>query len=193
MQDVGAAELLEHLARRAAGRTAAAKAEFARRLLGGGHQVHHVFVRRVGAHHQYLAAFAQTGDGREVFHRVVAELFVQVLVGRVGGVGGDEHGVAVRCGLGHLRGGDHAAGAALVVHDHRLFGLVTHRLAQRTRELVGGAARGKGHDEGDGFAGVGLGMGELGQGRGGGQGQAGGQQAAAGGSVLCHGLSPVGL
>jgi hypothetical protein len=40
---------------------------------------------------------------------------------------------------GRLRG-HHAAGAGLVVDDHRLLGLLGHRLAERTRELVGRAA-----------------------------------------------------
>jgi hypothetical protein len=70
--------------------------------------------------HHDLAALAQRGDGREVFHRVVGQLLEQVLVGRVRGVGGDEHGVAIGPGLGHLLRGDEAAGAGLVVDDDGL-------------------------------------------------------------------------
>ena len=46
-------------------------------------------------HDQHLAALAEAGDRREVLHRVVGQLLVQVLVGRVRGVGRDQHRVAV--------------------------------------------------------------------------------------------------
>ncbi len=84
----------------------------------------HVLVRRTGVDHHHLPALAQPGDGREIFHRVVRQFLVQVLVGGVRGVGGDEHAVAVGRGLGHCRGRDHAAGARLVVDDHGLLGVV---------------------------------------------------------------------
>jgi hypothetical protein len=74
-----------------------------------------------------------------------------VLVGGVRGVGGDEHGVAVGRRARRLLGGQHAAGARLVLDDHRLLGLLGDVLPEHARELVGGAAGGERHDEGDGL------------------------------------------
>ena len=180
MKDVHARELLEHFARHAARCTAAAKGELAGVLLGKGHQVAHALVRRCGVDHQHLPALAQAGDGREVFHRVVRELFVQVLVGGVRGVGGDEDGVAIGRGLGHGGGGDHAAGTGLVVHHHGLLGVVGDGLADGTGQLVGGAACGKRHHKGDGLGRKGLGGSGRGDGQGH-QGTGGGSQRVASG------------
>ena len=106
-------------------------------------------------HHQHLAALAEAGDRREVLHRVVGQLLVQVLVGGVRGVGGDQHRVAVgRGACAAACAAMHAAGAGLVVDHHRLLGLLGDRLAERARELVGGAAGGERHDEGDRLVGI---------------------------------------
>jgi len=71
MQDVHIGQLLEHLAGYPAGRAAAAKAELARVGLGIGQQLAHRLVRRIGRHHQHLAALAQAGNRREVLDRVI--------------------------------------------------------------------------------------------------------------------------
>ncbi|MPN17017.1 hypothetical protein SDC9_164366 [bioreactor metagenome] len=75
-------------------------------------------------------------------------------IGRLRGVSGDQHGVAIRRRLGHVLRGNHAAGPGLVVHHHRLLGLGGDRLTQGTRQQIGGAARRKRHDEGDGLGGI---------------------------------------
>ena len=54
---------------------------------------------------------------------------------------------------------DVAARARAVVHDDRLTQLRGQRLADDAGQDVGGAAGGKGHDDGDGLARVGLGHG----------------------------------
>ena len=45
-------------------------------------------------------------------------------------------------------GAQRAAGAALVVDDELLAGVLAHRREQRAREGVGAAAGGEGHDDG---------------------------------------------
>ena len=148
MQDLGMRELLEHLAGDAARRAAAAVAELAGLLLGLRQQLGNGPVRRVGAHHQHLAALAEAGDRNEILHRVVGQLPVEMLVGGMRGVGRDQHRVAVGRSAGHGLRAEHAAGAGLVVDHHRLLGLLGDRRAERARQLVGGAAGGERHDEG---------------------------------------------
>jgi hypothetical protein len=96
-----------------------------------------------------------------------------MLVGGVGRVGGDQHGVAV--GRRARRGlrGDHPARPSLVVHDDGLLGVAGDGLTERPGELVGGTAGREGHDESDRLLGV-LGLRGCGQSEG--RGKQGGQQ-----------------
>ena len=73
-----------------------AEVDLARVLLRVRDELRHRLHRQVVLHDHHLPALAQAGERREVLHRVVGELLVEVLVGRVRGVGGDEHRVAVR-------------------------------------------------------------------------------------------------
>jgi hypothetical protein len=70
-----------------------------------------------------------------------------------------QQGVAVGCRLGDLGRAQRAAGAADVLDDHGLVEQVARHLAQHlgqvARHLVGGAAGGERHDDGDGLVGVG--------------------------------------
>ncbi len=90
----------------------------------------------------------------------------------MGGDGAHEDGVAVGLGLGHGRRAEIAAGAAAIVHHHRLAELLAHALGDEAADQIGGAAGGEGDDEGDGARGIVLraggrgGEGELGAERG---------------------------
>ncbi|MNV73759.1 hypothetical protein D3C71_1669280 [compost metagenome] len=95
-----------------------------------------------------------------------------MLIGRVGGVRGDQHRVAIRRGARTGGGADHRAGARLVFNHHGLAGLLGDALADSAADLVGGAAGCERHDESNGLGGERLGQGAQGQGRGQQQGQA---------------------
>ena len=106
-----------------------------------------LFAGTFEVHDHDLAALAEPGDGQVVLHRVVGNLLEEVLVGGVRRVGRDEHGVAVGRRLLHRFRADEARRARLVVDDHRLLGDARDLLAERARELVGGAAGRERHDE----------------------------------------------
>jgi hypothetical protein len=118
------------------------------------------------------AGLADQGHRHVVDHAEVLEV-VQRLVGQVavqrrrGGHADvvQQEGVAVGGRLGHLGRTQRAAGTAHVLDDD---GLVAQTLAQHFGQvachLVGGAAGGEGHDDGDGLLGVGGQCGQGGQG-----------------------------
>jgi hypothetical protein len=81
----------------------------------------------------------QRRHGREGLERVVGQRLEQGLAD--GGAAGDQQQrVAVGRGRGHRLAGDHAAGAGLVVDDHRLAQGARHVLAHGARRDVGRAA-----------------------------------------------------
>jgi hypothetical protein len=95
---------------------------------------------------------------------------------------GQQQRVAVGVGARHLGRADGAAGAGGVVdHDGGAAQRLAQRLAQVARHLVGGTARGKGHDDGDGLA-RGRKVGGLGA-----EGQHGGADGQAEGVQTGHG------
>jgi len=131
----------------------------------------HVGQRRAGrrgGHHQHVGGLHHHGDGIKVFQGVVVHLDQ---------VGGDhkrtqrrhKQGVAIGGRARHLGGAYGAGGTGFVVHDD---GGAAELLTQLGRDgagdLVGGAPRGKGHQQGDGFGGPGqsaqAGGGRQGQG-----------------------------
>jgi hypothetical protein len=90
----------------------------------------------------------QRRHGREGLERVVGQRLEQGLAD--GGAAGDQQQrVAVGRGRGHRLAGDHAAGAGLVVDDHRLAQGARHVLAHGARRDVGRAAGRVGHDDAD--------------------------------------------
>ena len=158
VQQLHIGHLLQQLAGDAAAGAAATEAELAGRLARLRDKVADALGRRIRIDHHDLAALAQQRQRRIVLDGPVGQRLVQMLVGGVRGVGGDEHGIAVGRGA---RGGraDHGAGAGLVLDHHGLAGLLRDALADGAPDLVGGAAGREGHDEGDGLGGEGLGRG----------------------------------
>ncbi|MNR28295.1 hypothetical protein D3C85_1456110 [compost metagenome] len=71
-------------------------------------------------------------------------LLVERRVGAVRGAIAHQYGVAIRIGLDHGGGADHAIGATLVVNDNVGFQLLAHVAGHETRQVVVGAARGVG-------------------------------------------------
>ena len=138
--------------------------ELAGRGLGGVDQLPHRLVGRLLGHFEDVGDLGDEGDGREVLDRVEAQTRVQVRVGGVGRAGGDQQGVAVGF-FAHKGGGaDVAAGAGLVVDDDGLAQAFGQALRQHAAQGVGGAARRPWHDQLDGTVGVGLGVGQRGEG-----------------------------
>jgi len=71
----------------------------------------------MGSHHQRHGD--ELDDRREVLHRVVRDLAIEVRIDDVGNRG-EEQRVTVRAGPGRYLGRDQPAGAAAVIHHHRL-------------------------------------------------------------------------
>ena len=109
----------------------------------------------IGAHDQHLAALAEAGDRHEVLHRVVGQLLVEMLVGRVRRVGRDQHRVAVGGGAAppparrSCRSRRPCCRRPPPAWCRRVIDV-----AERARQLVGRAAGGERHDEGDRLVGV---------------------------------------
>ena len=97
--------------------------------------------------HQQQVALDQRAHRGEVLHRVVGQLAEQVGIGGLGRVGGDEQRVAIRRRPRHRLGRDAAAGAGLVLDDHRHLGGGGDLRADRAGQAIGGAAgTGPDHD-----------------------------------------------
>ncbi|MCY1371888.1 hypothetical protein D9M69_590570 [compost metagenome] len=101
-------------------------------------------------------------DGRQLFLGVVVGLGVQVRQDRQRHIV-EGQGIAVRRALLQLLHADEAARAARVLHHHRLAQLLAERGGDEPAQRVAGAARGEGHDDRDGPAGVVLRGGRGGQ------------------------------
>ena len=78
----------------------------------------------------------------EIGERVIAGVRIQRRVHGVSNAGDEQH-VAVGRGALHLLGGDVAASAGLVLHDHRLAERLGELRRHQARDEVGGAARRK--------------------------------------------------
>jgi len=132
------------------------KCQFTRMRLAIGNELFQVFGRELVLHHQNEPGFTDFPDRREVFDRVVRQLFVQAHIGRLGGAGGHQKGVAVRRRSLDRLGTQYAVGAGFVFDGDGLAPGVPHGLRDDAPHGVGGAASREGHDELDGFVGVGL-------------------------------------
>jgi hypothetical protein len=87
--------------------------------------------------------------GREVAHRVIAELGRQQRVQHHGGGGGQQQHRAVGRRVGQRLGADGGVRARLVVYDDDLIEILAHQLGERTRQRIGAAAGCVGHDQVD--------------------------------------------
>ncbi len=147
VQQIHAGQRLQHLTGDPRGARAAAEGDLARVGLGVVDQ----FLRRGygyrGIDHQGQRDRPELADGREIGDRIVGQLLVEALIGRMRRVGRDQHGVPVGLGAGHVLGGEKAARARHVVDDDGLPEARRHLLAQHARQRVGGAARRERHDE----------------------------------------------
>jgi hypothetical protein len=149
MREVGAGGVVEHHARQVR-RSAVARrgiAELAGVRLAVGHQLLDVLRGNGRVHHQHVRQVADLHHRREALDRVVADLLVQADVDGQRPRGPEQQHVAIGRRAGHRFGAQVAAGAGLVLDDHRLAQL--DRRGQRACHRVGGAARGKGHDHHD--------------------------------------------
>ena len=106
--------------------------------------------RQRGVDHQHVGRAADHADGCEILDRVVGQL----ARGRAGAVRGHvalHQRVAVGRGAGRGLGRDHAAAAALVVHDEALLEQGAPALGHRAAHHVAAAAGSHRHDVADGF------------------------------------------
>ncbi|MNV35604.1 hypothetical protein D3C71_1270540 [compost metagenome] len=99
-----------------------------------------------------------------------------------------QHGVAIRLGLGNIVSAQIAIGSGLVFDDHGLFEQLRQRLADRARNDVRAAAWRVGHDDAQGL-GRPLCRLRSGDGGGGCQGSGAGQEDRA--ALQMHGVSPI--
>ena len=106
---------------------------------------------------------AQVAHGREGCVLVIGQFLHQAFQGRVGAVGANHQGVAIRGRLGHGICAQHAVHARLVFHDDLLLQHFRHLGRESAPDLVGGTARGKGHDGFDRLVRIGLGVTERAQ------------------------------
>jgi hypothetical protein len=90
----------------------------------------------------------------QVLGRIDAHIVEQRQVGRLGAVGSVQHRVAVRLGVRHRLGADHAAGAGPVLHHHRLAQDIGQLARQQARLVVGDAGGRERHDQREAAAGV---------------------------------------
>ena len=115
-------------------------------------------------HEQRGRRTAQIGDVREVGHRIVGEAVELRRRDGEGGVVAEDQGRAVRVLVGHVIGGDGAAGAGPVVHHGLLSVLAVQILGEDARDQIAGAAGREGDDDAHGFVGPGAGLGVEGRG-----------------------------
>ena len=179
MDHVGACGLLEQGGADMRQRAVALRREIhlARVGLQVGDELLQVGGRNRRVHRDHVGGRCEQGHRRQVFlrprhlgeHRRVADV-----IGRVR----DQQRVAVLGRQRHVLVGDVAAGAGLVLDDHRLAERLGQRVADDARRGVDHAARRVRHDQRDGLAREGLRTGSgASQGQGREQGEAAGQHA----------------
>jgi hypothetical protein len=103
--------------------------------------------QRLRRDHQQVRLLRQHGDGHEIGIGIIGEARKERLVHRDDALGRDQHGVAIGRGARHVFRSDVPAGAAAVLHHHRLADARLQQLGGRAREDVGEAARGEGHHQ----------------------------------------------
>jgi len=136
---------------------------------------------RTGPGDEEQRSGADLDHGREAIEHVVAVARAQLehQLGHGKGIGRQQQRVAIGRCLGNETAAYGAAGARAVVHEHGLADAGRQLLAQQSRQRVGIAACGVGHDDGDRLVGVGLGLRRTGEQRQGhGHGRAQGERSA---------------
>jgi hypothetical protein len=120
---------------------------------GVGHQLGEILGREVVARQDHHGRLGEQADELVRRQRIEVELLVEQRNGRHADVVGQQR-VAVWLGPGGLHRADRAAGAADVLHEHRLVELGPQPFSQGARQEIAGAARCVGRDQGDGMAGI---------------------------------------
>ena len=96
-----------------------------------------------GVHHQHGRVEHRHADRREILDRVVGQVAAQGRVDRDRAHRGEEQGVAVGVGLGHVLGRDRAVRARPVLDDDGLSEQRSQPLGEQARDEIGGAAGGE--------------------------------------------------
>ena len=112
------------------------------------HQFLHVFRRHCVLGHHQLRIGRDQRDGREVLEQVERQVVVRA-VHHMRAPVSDGEGVAIGRGAYHALHADTAARAGNAFNDDGLAEKFAHGLAHQARQGIGGAARGKRHDDGD--------------------------------------------
>jgi hypothetical protein len=119
--------------------------------LGGIDKIGQGLERRILPHHQHHRLLGNRRDRTEILQRIERHLRVQGRIDRQVRRLPHADGVAVRRRLGHHIQPDVAAGAGLVVHDHRPSQQGGELLGDQARSGVGATAGRERHDEADRF------------------------------------------
>ena len=119
-------------------------------------QLAHRARREVGPRDEHQVGRDYPRHGSEILRRVVGQPGIEILVQREHGIGGEQVVVAIRRRLGDVLRGDDLVRARLVLDDDLLAPGLGELLAHAAHQQVGRAARGVGHDDANGFGGIGL-------------------------------------
>ena len=115
-------------------------------LFGQRHKLGQRLDANARMHHQHVGEVHAHGDGRQVTHRVVAQLH-HVRRNRQRPDGAEQQRCAIARGVGDELVGNVAACARFVVHDHRLADVLAQFFGDQARRGVGRSARCKTDDQ----------------------------------------------
>ena len=129
--------------------------------------------RQIGVDQQHIGQAVDQRDRREILDGVIGQIGVDGGVDHMRALRGDDQRVAVGPGLGHVDRAHGAAGAALVVDQHRNAQLAAQAVGDQPARVVHRAAGRERHDQRDRLRRVcGLGMRSRQRCQGSGRGQA---------------------
>ena len=113
-------------------------------------------IELVGVDQQHDGEAAGQGNRRKVVLRIVGQLLVQALVGRIGRGIAEQEGVAVGLRLGGCFGADLCSGTGTVLHHDLLAECRAHRSGDESCEEIGAATGCVGDDQMDRAYWIGL-------------------------------------
>ena len=129
------------------GITSGAIVQLTRIGLGISNKLFEIFSRDIRVNDEHVGYFGQQRHWREVFAHIVRLVIQHVRIHRQCAHMGQDDGVAIRRGFGHVLHRHHAGTAGLVFHKHADAQLLGQLRRDRTGHNFRGATRCKWHDE----------------------------------------------
>ena len=151
MQHVGAGYDAQNGATHNTGTVTRCIGELAGILAGVLDQILDGFVGPIRIADQNERQVAAPGNGREIFHGIVAHVLHEPGCRRMRCVGGDKQGVAIGLGFGHIVGSNGGIGPRFVFNDDGLTQFFAEPIGKNAADGIGTRTGRERHDQGNGF------------------------------------------